>query len=360
MGVGDGTAAEAGYGHGDRGSSRGVPGSDRPLGFGPADESIGGAMGVELGKLVHGLPRPWAGLVRDWDRTLRAGNYPETTRYNYLLAVTQLARYLDSMLAEPGFAEAADDPTRVARAHIEDFQAWMVCTRSAATAVNKHKALQQFFKWLVGEEEIQGSPMERVRQPKRPVKLILIIRDEETKLVLDTCKGADFVQLRDEAIIRLLYNTGARLSEVANLKLDDVDLDRDVVTYHGKGAKDRRVRIGPKTARAVSRYLRVRARRREAHLPLLWLAERGQRGLSANGIKLMLRRRGERAGVARVHAHRWRHNFAHEWKLAGGDTGDLMLLLGWASDDMPRHYGASAAAERAQQVQSRMGIGEGL
>ena len=46
------------------------------------------------------------------------------------------------------------------------------------------------------------------------------------------------------------------------------------------------------------------------------------------------------------------------WKLAGGDTGDLMLLLGWTSDDRPRHYGASAAAERAQQVQARMGIGE--
>ena len=62
--------------------------------------------------------------------------------------------------------------------------------------------------------------------------------------------------------------------------------------------------------------------------------------------------------MVNVHAHRWRHNFTHEWKLAGGDTGDLMLLLGWTSDDMPRHYGASAAAERAQQVQARMGIGE--
>jgi integrase len=85
---------------------------------------------------------------------------------------------------------------------------------------------------------------------------------------------------------------------------------------------------------------------------------RGAQPLHANGIKLMLTRRGLRAGVDRVHAHRWRHSYAHEWKLAGGDTGDLMLLLGWTSDDMPRHYGASAAAERAQQVQSRMGIGE--
>jgi integrase len=88
------------------------------------------------------------------------------------------------------------------------------------------------------------------------------------------------------------------------------------------------------------------------------LAARGARPLAANGIKLMLQRRGTAAKVGQVHADRWRHSYAHQWKLAGGDTGDLMLLLGWTSDDMPRHYGASAAAERAQQVQSRMGIGE--
>jgi site-specific recombinase XerD len=235
----------------------------------------------------------------------------------------------------------------------------MVETRSAATALDKHKSLQQFFKWLmVDEEEIEETPMRRVRQPRTPLVLIPIIRDEDTKKILDTCKGKDFVQLRDEAIIRLLYNTGARLSEVANLMIEDIDLDRDSVLFHGKGAKDRRVRIGLKTARALSRYRRARSDHRGFGLPNLWLAVRGAQPLAANGIKIMLRRRGQRAGVDDVHAHRWRHNFAHEWKLAGGDTGDLMLLLGWASDDMPRHYGASAAAERAQQVQARMGIGE--
>jgi hypothetical protein len=53
-----------------------------------------------------------------------------------------------------------------------------------------------------------------------------------------------------------------------------------------------------------------------------------------------------------------RHNFAHEWKLAGGNTGVLLLLLGWSSDAMPRRYGRSAAAERARQIQTQLGIGE--
>jgi integrase len=192
------------------------------------------------------------------------------------------------------------------------------------------------------------------------MKPIPVLGDEATGRLLDACRGTEFVQVRDTAIIRLLYNTGARLSEVAGLTLDDLDLDHDTVVYHGKGAKDRRVRIGPRTARALSRYLRIRRTHHGQDQPRLWLAARGGAPLSANGIKIMLRRRGQQAGVDHVHAHRWRHNFAHQWKLAGGDTGDLMLILGWSSDEMARHYGASAAAERAQHSQQRIGIGENV
>jgi site-specific recombinase XerD len=60
------------------------------------------------------------------------------------------------------------------------------------------------------------------------------------------------------------YNTGARLSEVGNLLITDVDLNTESVHFHGKGAKDRRVRFGPKTGRALSKYLRARAKRRGA------------------------------------------------------------------------------------------------
>lgn len=283
---------------------------------------------MDLNKITTGLSRTWTTFLGDWDRSLRAGNYPETTRYIYVLAAVQLARYLGEYLPDPEAAAADDDPTEVTRAHVESFQAWMIQTRSASTALNKHKGLRQFFRWFCeDEQEIARSPMERVRQPKTPQKLIPIIRDEDTAKVLATCTGKSFTALRDEAIIRLLYNTGARLGEVATLRVDDVDLVTDSVCYHGKGSKDRRVRCGPKTGRALSRYLRVRAKHKGAGLVELWLAERGARPLAPNGIKIMLRRRGLAAGLSDVHAHRWRHNYAHEWKRAGGDTGDLMLLL---------------------------------
>jgi site-specific recombinase XerD len=173
---------------------------------------------VDLTKLTTDLSPTWAGYLRDWDRSLRSGNFPETTRYNYLLAAAQLGRYLAEYSPDPDADDAAADPAVVTRAHVEAFQAWMIETRSASTALNKHKGLQQFFKWLMlDEQDIDRSPMERVRQPKTPTKLIPVIRDEDTRKLLDVCKGKDFASLRDEALIRLYYNTGARLSEVGNL-----------------------------------------------------------------------------------------------------------------------------------------------
>lgn len=313
---------------------------------------------LDLRRICRGVAPLWFDFIRDWDRTLRAGNYPETTRYSYLLAAAQLGRYLLDNAARLQAEEASLDPTEVQRGHVEEFQAWMVATRSASTALNKHKGLQQFYRWLAEEEDLAGSPLEWVRQPKTEQKLIPVLGDSDTAKILATCKGKLFTDLRDEAIIRVLYSTGARLAEVAGLELGDVNLDLDSLLFHGKGAKERRVRFGSKTGRALSRYLRARVGRRASGGQALWLPARGFVPLASNGIKIMLRRRGLRAGVADVHAHRWRHNFAHEWKLAGGDTGDLMLVLGWSSDDMPRRYGASAAAERAQLTHARLRIGE--
>lgn len=100
---------------------------------------------LNLDKITTGLSATWSGFLRDWDRCLRSGNYPETTRYNYLLAAAQLARYLAEYSPDPDADAAAEDPAEVTRAHAEAFQAWMIETRSAATALNKHKGLQQFF-----------------------------------------------------------------------------------------------------------------------------------------------------------------------------------------------------------------------
>jgi integrase/recombinase XerC len=88
--------------------------------------------------------------------------------------------------------------------------------------------------------------MDRVRPPKTPTKLVPVMREADTARVLEACRGSGFASLRDEALIRLYANTGARLSEVGNLLVADLDLNTESVHFHGKGAKDRRGTVRPK------------------------------------------------------------------------------------------------------------------
>jgi len=111
----------------------------------------------------------------------------------------------------------------------------------------------------------------------------------------------------------------------------------------GKGCKQRRVRFGTKTADALRRYVLARGRRPGlAGIDQLWIAAKGARPLKPNGIKIRLKKLGDRAGVEHVHAQQWRHGFAHEWKLAGGHTGDLMLLI-----RRQRGYGTGSSCPRS-------------
>ncbi|HEY0640125.1 MAG TPA: tyrosine-type recombinase/integrase [Pseudonocardiaceae bacterium] len=270
----------------------------------------------------------WRSYLDDWDRAMRAGNRPFTTRYNYQLAVAQLGDFLAGNDDE---SDAAEDPTDVQRRHVEAFLAWMIETRSASTAVNKYKGLQQFFRYLVEDEEMARNPLDRIPQPSRPEKLIPVVEDDELGVLLASCAGKSFADRRDAAIIRLLLDTGGRLSEITLLDVDDVDLRRDIVVVRGKGDRQRGIPFGGRTGQALTRYLRVRARHAGADLPALFLAERGRRRLAPNGVKLMLRRRGERAGTSRMHAHRLRHTLAHQWQLHGGNETGLMSIMGWRS-----------------------------
>ncbi|GLY02376.1 hypothetical protein [Actinoplanes sp. NBRC 101535] len=87
-----------------------------------------------------------------------------------------------------------------------------------------------------------------------------------------------------------------------------MDLGIDSVVLHGKGGKQRRVRLGPQTARILRRYIRSRNRRTGIDdVPQLWIALKGARRLRAAGIKIRLKRLGEKAGITNLFAHRWRH-----------------------------------------------------
>jgi site-specific recombinase XerD len=148
----------------------------------------------------------------------------------------------------------------------------------------------------------------------------------------------------DEAIIRVFIDTGGRLAEITNLRLEsedggDVDLDGGVLRVIGKGRRIRLLPIGAKTTKAIDRYLRRRGQHPQASLAWLWLGRKGP--MTVSGIRQMVWRRSEEAGIGRIHPHQLRHTFAYTWLASGGSEGDLMRLTGWRSRSMLQRYASS-------------------
>ena len=283
---------------------------------------------------------------------LHLSSYERHHRIKRTAALT-LRSYRETLLQLAAHHPGADI-TALTRAQIEDFLLAAIESRNAAATVHrKYRNLRAFFNWVVDEELLDRSPMARIPEPTVPDRPVAVVPDDQIKALLKACGGTAFADWRDAAIIRLWCEAGSpRVSEMAGVPLDALDMRRDQVTLHGKGDKIRTIPFGAKTGQAMVRYLYARAKHRDINLPALWLSVR-RGALSPSGAYQMLERRCQEAGIEHIHPHQLRHTAAHIWKSNGGSDGDAMALFGWESAAMPQHYGKSAEVERAQRAARR-------
>lgn len=274
---------------------------------------------------------------------LAAGNKSPNTIKAYREAVDQFGRFL----AAKGMPQAV---ANIRREHVEAFITDQLARLRPASAANRYRSLQQFFRWLVDEGELRESPMARMRPPTIPETPPPVIGLDDLDALVETTKGSRFDNRRDKAIILLLLDTGIRLAEISGIRVSDVEIARSggktKITVVGKGSRPRPVPVGTDAASALHWYMKVRKGHPAAREPWLWLGLKGR--LGSTGIAQMLKRRAAEAGLPPgMHPHLFRHTFAHMYLAGGGQEGDLMNLAGWRSRTMLGRYGKSAATERA-------------
>lgn len=291
-----------------------------------------------------------ADLAASFSRSLRAEMRAPRTVKLYGISVRLYCEWLTST----GRPSTLDQLTRDM---IREWLAWLAEDREASTVRTRFKGLHRFCGWLVAEGELEISPMAGLSAPEASAKPVPVLDDDELAALLKACAGREFNDRRDEAMLRVLLDAGIRVSELCGLKVTDVDLDREMAMVTGKGNKIRPVYFGTRTIRALDRYLRDRRRHRWAHLEAFFLTQRG--ALSPDGARDRVKVRAEQAGLRdRMHPHRFRHTFAHDYLMAGGQERDLKRLAGWSSDVMLERYGASAADMRAREATRRMRRGD--
>jgi site-specific recombinase XerC len=190
-------------------------------------------------------------LLASWQRSLRAARRSPRTIQSY----TEAAEQLGDFVVRLGM------PTEVAhirREHIETFIEDLDRRFKPATVGVRFRSLQQLFRWMLEEGEITANPMERMRSPSIPEAPPAVLSDAELRALLMATEGSDFASRRDRALLLVFIDCGARLSEVANLRVEDVDLDIQTLTVIGKGSRVRVLPIGARTVKAIDRYLRAR------------------------------------------------------------------------------------------------------
>jgi site-specific recombinase XerC len=277
---------------------------------------------------------------------LESTNAAPMTIRTYGIAVQQLGDFL----RERGMPA---DPTAVTREYLIE---WMRHIQrhvdeggqglTAQTALQRYRSVSRLFAWMVDTDEIKESPMAKMKPPRVPEKMVPVISGDDLKKLFKACAGTAFEGRRDKAIISLFIDTGLRISEMAGIDLDDLDVEEREVVVMGKGRRQRELRFVKETRSDLVRYILVRAKHPHADDKALWIGKRGR--LQPNGIYQMVQRRCEQAGIPAIHPHMFRHTFAHLYLSNGGNEGDLMKVTGWRSRQMVDRYGASAAGARAR------------
>ena len=196
-------------------------------------------------------------------------------------------------------------------------------------SIQRHlSSAKGFFKFLKKNSIIESSPFELVNAPKTPQHLPDVLSPEDVEQLL-SLKPVDVLEIRDLAIVELMYSSGLRVSETANIDLNDFEEEMSFLRVLGKGSKTRIVPLGRYAINAIQNWINEREKYSEKS-KALFINLKGSR-LSVRSIQLRLKRLALKQGLPPVHPHMLRHSFATHMLESSGDLRTIQELLGHSS-----------------------------
>lgn len=236
-------------------------------------------------------------------------------------------------------------------ASLLDIRAWLSADRisrsggkplAPASMARRISAVRSFYRWMLREELVQADPTARLSSPKVPRKSPRFLDVPDAAAVVERPTQQGWYQIRNRALLELMYGAGLRVSEAVGLDVKQVDLDERLVRVFGKGSKERIVPFGPPAAQALQ----------------AWIGEMGGQGalfrnrsggrLSTRSAWRIVRDAGLNNGVVGTHPHALRHSCATHLLGAGADLRTIQEQLGHASLSTTQRYTHVDAAHLLQ------------
>ncbi|MBI2855028.1 MAG: tyrosine-type recombinase/integrase [Chloroflexi bacterium] len=215
----------------------------------------------------------------------------------------------------------------------------------ASTADNYYRTLKAFFSWCVKEGLIPDSPLTNVKHPIVDQTIIPTYTTTDIQHMLDACPAGTRLGLRNRAIILTLLDSGLRAEELVEIAFPrDYNGDEGRVKVHGKGRKERTVRVGYMAQKAILKWLLVRPN----NCDRLFTSEEGK-PLTRSGLSHLIGDIGKQANITstRCSPHTFRHTFAVNFLKNGGQQLDLKELLGHKTLAMIERYIRYCQSENA-------------
>ena len=196
-------------------------------------------------------------------------------------------------------------------------------------SIQRHlSSAKGFFRFLMKNDLIKSSPFELVIAPKSPSNLPEVLSPEDVEQLLNF-KPSNLIEIRDMAIVEVMYSSGLRVSETVNINIADFEEDMTFLRVLGKGSKTRLVPMGRFAVTAINNWLTEREKI-VANTDALFLNSKGTR-LTVRSVQLRLKKMAVKQGLPPIHPHMLRHSFATHMLESSGDLRTIQELLGHSS-----------------------------